>query len=52
MADMMAMQEGTDEDEIMEAKLRMLHQMGYVNPEEGQVDESEQQATPKVVKRS
>ena len=39
MADMMAIGQGTDEDEIMEAKLRLMHKMGYVNPEDPNAEE-------------
>jgi hypothetical protein len=35
-ADMETIGSSTDEDEIMEAKLRLMHQMGYENPEEAQ----------------
>tara|TARA_Y100000593_G_C4315048_1_gene340419 strand:+ start:2072 stop:3823 length:1752 start_codon:yes stop_codon:yes gene_type:complete len=38
-ADIEAIAGSTDEDEIMEAKLRLMHKMGYVNPEEPQVEQ-------------
>ena len=37
-ADMQTIGTSTDEDEIMEAKLRLMHQMGYQNPEEMEKD--------------
>jgi len=37
-ADMQSIAQSGDEDEIMEAKLRLMHKMGYENPEEVQAN--------------